>query len=367
MELHVQPEILGTPAGFLVANHAFMQRSQGKKAILVDACTSELCRKGLQSRQHNDHRADVLGAWRHHARATGRYDLDQFLARQRLQRLAHRRTGNAELGAYSEFRDDAPGWEAILGDACTQPLGHVLVQRAAAQRGGGWAGRHGSRIAGTNAADRRVRVVVLEAAGGRAFSVGADIAEFEASRGSREAALRFAALLHRTTTAMRTCRHPVVAAIDGLCVGGGLEIAVSADLRLATETSRFGLPIKRLGLPIDYGELATLRRLVGPAHALARVLEGRIFEALGAWQIGLLTRMVPASSLQSAVAETVAAIAEGAPLAARMHKRMIDRLDNAAPLADEEREAPFALFDSADYREGTRAFLEKREPVFQGI
>jgi enoyl-CoA hydratase/carnithine racemase len=215
-------------------------------------------------------------------------------------------------------------------------------------------------------ADTGLRVVVLASAGGRAFSVGADISEFEAHRGSRAAALAYVATLHRATGALSACRHPVIAAIGGLCVGGGLEIAVNADLRIAATGSRFGLPIKRLGLPVDYSELAALRRLVGPAQALAMVLEGRIFDAAEAERIGLVTRLVPDAALDAAVQGAADAIASGAPLAARVHKRMIRRLDDPHPLSEAEREEPFALFDSEDYREGTRAFLEKRTPEFQG-
>lgn len=211
-----------------------------------------------------------------------------------------------------------------------------------------------------------LRVIVLASAGGRAFSVGADIAEFETTRGSADAAYRYAGLLHEVVGRIAACRIPVIASIDGLCVGGGLELAVNCDLRIASDRSHFGLPIKRLGLPVDYPELASLRRLVGPAQALAIVLEGRMLDAAEAERIGLVTRIVPAAGLNEAVVLSATSIAEGAPLVAAMHKRMMQRLDDPTPLLDAERHAPYTLFDTADYREGVRAFIEKRAPRFVG-
>src|ERR1700756_3593369 len=144
----------------------------------------------------------------------------------------------------------------------------------------------------TVAADGSVRVVVLRGAGGRAFCVGADIGEFEQTRVGKSQAIAFAEIVHDCVKAVQDCPHPTIAAIDGLCVGGGVEIAAACDLRFASSSSRFGVPIQRLGLTVDYPELDGLKRLVGPANALEILYEGRIFGADEALQKGLVNRVI---------------------------------------------------------------------------
>jgi enoyl-CoA hydratase len=216
------------------------------------------------------------------------------------------------------------------------------------------------------AADRSVRVVVLRGAGGRAFCVGADIGEFEQTRTGKSQAIAFAEIVHNCVRAIQDCPHPTIAAIEGLCVGGGVEIAAACDLRFASSSSRFGVPIQRLGLTVDYPELDGLMRLVGPANALEILYEGRIFGADEALQKGLVNRVIANAAFADELAGAVERIASGAPLVARWHKRMVKRLEQHRPVTPEERRAPLEVFDSEDYRLGTRAFLEKRAPVFVG-
>jgi enoyl-CoA hydratase len=218
----------------------------------------------------------------------------------------------------------------------------------------------------TIAADEVVRVVVLRGAGGRAFCVGADIGEFEETRAGKTQATAYAELVHASVKAVQDCPHPTIAAIEGLCVGGGVELAAACDLRFATTSSRFGVPIKRLGLTVDYPELQGLRRLVGPANALEILFEGRIFGAGEALQKGLVNRIVADAAFADELAAAVERIASGAPLVSRWHKRMIKRLEEPRSVTREERLQPLEVFDSEDYRIGTRAFLEKRDPVFVG-
>jgi enoyl-CoA hydratase len=218
----------------------------------------------------------------------------------------------------------------------------------------------------TVAADGSVRVVVLRGAGGRAFSVGADIREFEQTRAGKSQAIAFAEIVHDCVKAVQDCPHPTIAAIEGLCVGGGVEIAAACDLRFASSSSRFGVPIQRLGLTVDYPELDGLKRLVGPANALEILYEGRIFGADEALQKGLVNRVIADAAFAEELAGIVERIASGAPLVARWHKRMVKRLEEHRPVTREERHAPLEVFDSEDYRLGTRAFLEKRAPVFVG-
>jgi enoyl-CoA hydratase/carnithine racemase len=214
--------------------------------------------------------------------------------------------------------------------------------------------------------DDGVRCIVVRGAGERAFSPGNDIAEFASVRANKAQAITYGAAMHEAADALATCRHPLVAQIHGICVGGGLEIAALCDLRICGEGSRFGAPIKNLGLVMAYAEMAPLVRLVGPAVALEILLDGRIFGAAEALAKGLVTRVVPDANVGAEVAATVARIAEGAPLAARWHKKFARRLADPRPLTDAERDECFDCFDTEDFREGYSAFLAKRKPNFTG-
>jgi enoyl-CoA hydratase/carnithine racemase len=211
-----------------------------------------------------------------------------------------------------------------------------------------------------------LRCIVIRGAGEKAFAAGADISAFARERADVKQARLYGETVHQSLTAVSTCRHPTVAMIRGVCVGGGLELACCCDLRIAGEDSRFGVPIKQLGLTMTHGELKALIDLVGKAGALEILLEGAIFGAEHALRLGLVTRVVPDAELDREVAETVARIAEGAPLVARWHKKFIRRLLDPTPLSAEEVEEGFAAMGTEDYRRGVAAFLAKRKPEFTG-
>lgn len=215
-------------------------------------------------------------------------------------------------------------------------------------------------------ADESVRCLVLRGAGGKAFSPGNDIAEFETDRSNAEQARAYGKLMHRTLTALATLRHPSVALIEGICVGGGLEIAALCDLRICGEGSRFGAPINRLGLVMAYDELGALYKLVGRAVALEILLEGRIFGAAEAKEKGLVTRVVPDDKVEEEAYATARRIADGAPLVARWHKKFVARLEQGAPLTPSEIDEGFQCFDTKDFQIGYKAFLEKAKPKFEG-
>lgn len=215
-------------------------------------------------------------------------------------------------------------------------------------------------------ADQRLRCVILRGGGDKAFAAGADVAEFATVRSNREQAIVYAGVTHGALQAVADCVHPVVAQIHGACVGGGLEIASMCDLRICGESSRFGIPIKRLGLVVSYHELSSLIALVGSANALEILLEGRVFGAAEALAKGLVNRVVPDDALESETGAAVARIVEGAPLVARWHKRFVRRLANQAPITTEELDECYACFDTEDFRTGYRAFLDKRKAVFAG-
>jgi enoyl-CoA hydratase/carnithine racemase len=215
-------------------------------------------------------------------------------------------------------------------------------------------------------ADDSLRCIVVRGAGEKAFSPGNDIAEFATERANKAQAIAYGHAMHTTAKALADCRHPLVAQVHGVCVGGGLEIAALCDLRICGESSRFGAPIKNLGLTMAYPEMAPLVRLVGAAVALEILLEGRIFDAAEAKEKGLVTRIVPDSEVANEARAAAERIAEGAPLVARWHKKFARRLADPRPLTAAEADECFDCFDTEDFRIGYAAFLGKKKPVFVG-
>jgi enoyl-CoA hydratase/carnithine racemase len=215
-------------------------------------------------------------------------------------------------------------------------------------------------------ADDGLRCIIVRGAGEKAFSPGNDIAEFATARANKTQAIEYGRIMHATAKALAECRHPLVAQIHGICVGGGLEIAALCDLRICGESSRFGAPIKNLGLTMAYPEMAPLVRLAGPDVALEILLEGRIFGAAEAKEKRLVTRVVPDADVAAEALATALRVAEGAPLAARWNKRFARRLADPRPITDVEHDECFDCFDTEDFRIGYAAFLAKRKPEFVG-
>ncbi len=215
-------------------------------------------------------------------------------------------------------------------------------------------------------ADDSLRCVVLRGAGGRAFAPGNDIAEFETTRSNFEQGKAYAVVLHDALAAVAECRHPTLALIEGICVGGGLEIAALCDLRLCNASSRFGVPINKLGLVMAHAELAVLVQLAGRAVALEMLLEGRVFDAREAFEKRLVHRVLPDADIEREAYATAARIAAGAPLVARWHKQFLRELEARAPLSAAQRDEGFRCYDSEDFRIGYRAFLSKETPEFVG-
>jgi enoyl-CoA hydratase/carnithine racemase len=214
--------------------------------------------------------------------------------------------------------------------------------------------------------DDSVRCILLRGAGEKAFAPGNDIAEFDRERSNVEQARAYGQVMTRTIDAIGRCRHPVVAQIHGICVGGGLEIAGLADIRICGESSRFGVPINKLGLVMAYAEIDALIRLAGEAAALEILLEGRVFDAREAKDKGLVTRVVPDSEVEAEAKATARRIADGAPLVARWHKKFARRLREGRPLSAEELDEGFACYGTEDFRIGRQAFLAKAKPEFKG-
>jgi enoyl-CoA hydratase/carnithine racemase len=207
---------------------------------------------------------------------------------------------------------------------------------------------------------------VLRGAGDKAFAAGADIAELGLVRANAAQARSYGQQIHSTMQAVANCRHPTLAMIRGACIGGGLEIASMCDLRLCSASSRFGIPINRLGLVLAYGELQGLLSVAGRATALEILLEGRVFDADEACAKRLVNRVLPDDKLEAEAYATARRIAAGAPLAARWHKQFIRRLADPTPLTEVEWDEGFACFDTEDYQTGYKSFLAKTKPVFKG-
>jgi len=222
-------------------------------------------------------------------------------------------------------------------------------------------------IFNTLAQEREVRCVVLRGEGGN-FAAGADISEFPRQRADAASVLHYhngiiAPALH----AVGACPHPVVAQIDGVCIGGGLELASQCDIRIAGESSRFGVPINRLGFPMAPQEMLGLLALAGRAVTLEILLEGRVFGSAEAREKGLLNRIVPDSQVAEEALRTARRIARGAPRAARLNKHAVARLSPVPqPLSEAELASYFSYAESHDHREGVQAFLDGREPNFTG-
>ena len=213
--------------------------------------------------------------------------------------------------------------------------------------------------------DTSLRCVIVQGCEGN-FAAGADIEEFSSVRATMEQGIAYhEELIAPALQAITECLHPTVAAIEGVCIGGGLEIACACDIRIAQHGSRFGIPINRLGFPLAPGELQHFLALVGKAAALEILLEGRVFDAAEAKDKGLIQRI--AEDVHDEASRTAERIAQGAPLAARMNKKLVQRLAPPIdPLTNEELREAFACLASQDYREGVQSFLDKRPPVFSG-
>ena len=218
----------------------------------------------------------------------------------------------------------------------------------------------------TLSADDSVRCIVLRGAGEKAFSAGADIEEFERARDTAQKSRAYSKVTQVALAAIADCPHPVIAQIHGACVGGGLEMATMCDMRICGASSRFGVPINRLGLVVSYEELRGLIPLAGKAGTLEILLEGRVFGAEEAKQMGLVNRFVADEDVAAEVASAAKRISLGAPLVARWHKKFINRLQQGTPLTPSQLDEAHLCFDTEDFRIGRDAFLAKTKPTFVG-
>ncbi|MBI4638814.1 MAG: enoyl-CoA hydratase/isomerase family protein [Candidatus Rokubacteria bacterium] len=224
------------------------------------------------------------------------------------------------------------------------------------------------RVTDGLAKDDSVRAVVYRGAGTQAFASGADISEFKEHRKDTETALRYNAQTAAAYTAIRECAKPTVAMIFGFCMGGAMAVAMACDLRFAAEGSKFGIPAARLSIIYGADAVGQLVDLVGPASAKDILYSARTVDDREALAMGFIQRLLPAGELERYTYEYLGKVADNAPISVRGAKLTIESY--LLGLTEERRKKLKALsleaFESEDYKEGTRAFLEKRPPRFQG-
>ena len=213
--------------------------------------------------------------------------------------------------------------------------------------------------------DPGTRVLVVSGAGPEAFAAGADIAEFAAGRANPDQARDYEELNGKAFAALRNTAKPVIAMIQGFCIGGGLALALAADLRIAAASSVFSLPPARLGLAYPIEGLRDLLHAVSPAFAKEMLFTARRFTAEEALRAGLVHRVVAPERLASDVSALCAEIGDNAPLTISASKRAIDSLAGR-PVPDDPARLAALCYASADYLEGRQAFLDKRKPRFIG-
>ena len=216
--------------------------------------------------------------------------------------------------------------------------------------------------------DRDIRCLVIAGAGDEAFSAGADISDFEQYRSDSERGRVYNRAVDGLLQTVAEMGTPVISMIGGFAAGGGCELAVATDLRIAAEGSRLGIPVARLGITIGHREMYGLVNLVGKGNALYILLSGRLLGTDEALRIGLVNQVVPPDQLVEVTYKLAADIAALAPLSHAVNKQTLNQVlaKPSLDLTPDEANLPLTQFDTRDYQEGYRAFLEKRRPEFIG-
>jgi len=216
--------------------------------------------------------------------------------------------------------------------------------------------------------DERVRLVVFSGAGEKAFVSGADISQFEDMRAAREAVARYELMAEQALMGIYNFSKPTLACIRGYCIGGGVNVAMSCDIRIASSDAVFSIPAARLGLGYRYSAMKNLVDLVGPGVAKDLFFTARRISAQEAKEVGLISRVCAPDQLPALLAEYTQALAANAPLTVRAGKAIVAEILKPSPEVDFDKckQLIQGCFQSEDYAEGRKAFMEKRKPVFRG-
>jgi len=216
--------------------------------------------------------------------------------------------------------------------------------------------------------DERVRLVVFSGAGDKAFVSGADISQFEDMRAAREAVSRYETMAEEALMGIHEFPKPTLACIRGYCIGGGVNVAISCDIRIASTDSVFAIPAARLGLGYRYSAMKNLVDLVGPGAAKDLFFTARRIDAAEAKSLGLVSRTCAPEALEELLGEYTTSIADNAPLTIAAAKAITREILKPSPELDTAICAALirGCFESADYTEGRTAFMQKRKPVFTG-
>ena len=214
-----------------------------------------------------------------------------------------------------------------------------------------------------------IKVLIITGQGDESFSAGADIKDFNQSRSNSTQAKIYAKAFDHALNAIEQIPQPTISLIKGFCLGGGCELSMATDIRIASESSKFGIPAANLGVLIGYKEMIRLVNLVGLSHASDLLLTAKIIDATEALRINLVTKILPLDKTEKYVFTLAKKMTLLAPLSQAGHKKIIQTIlqnPNLGTLTPTEENFPFTNFDSSDYQEGRSAFLEKRPPRFTG-
>lgn len=213
-----------------------------------------------------------------------------------------------------------------------------------------------------------VKIVVMRGAGEKAFISGGDISKFKDTRGDAESEKRYREIPERLQSIMTNLSKPLIAMIHGYCLGGGMSMALCADLRFASTTAKLGIPAAKRGIAYPTSSLENLRALVGPSRAKDLMFTARQVPAEEAFQLGLLNRLFAPEDLERETVAYARAVAENAPLSVRAAKFFINQVGFEPQRRDAQKIQAMtdACITSEDFKEATKSFLEKRKPVFKG-